>query len=261
MLSQGEGLKRLFFDIETTPHKAYTWNLYNAMISYDMVIEPSKVICISYKWEGSEQVFRLNWDKNMDDKQMLTEFVEILNSADELVGHNGDRFDIRVVRTRCLFHRIPVIPTYQTLDTLKKARSGFKFPNNKLDTILKYLGIGEKLPHSGWSMWKKVMENSPDALTEMGNYCDIDVLRLEDLFLVMQNYFKHNTHTAVVGGGYKYECPNCGGEDSQLVQNRFTSVGTIKRLMECLTCSYHYEISNSSYRMMLELKSVINKGF
>jgi DNA polymerase elongation subunit (family B)/rubredoxin len=258
-MSQSEGIKRLFFDIENSPYVAYTFQLWNTTIPYEAIIKHSKIICISYKWEGEDKVHRLVWDKNQNDKTLLEKFMPIINKADEVIGHNGDRFDIRVVRTRCIFHRVPMFPTYRTLDTLKKARQFFKFPNNKLDTILQYLGLGTKLKHSGFSMWTRVCEGDPNALTEMGSYCDIDVVRLEDAFLVMQNYIKHNTHVGVANGGYKYQCPNCGSEHTDNIDIKYTAGGTFKRLMQCGTCTYVYEISNSDYRIMLELQSMLNK--
>jgi hypothetical protein len=63
-------------------------------------------------------------------KKMLIEFIKVLNTADETIGHNGDKFDLAWVRTRCLFHGIDMFPSYTTIDTLKVARSKFKFNSN-----------------------------------------------------------------------------------------------------------------------------------
>ena len=139
-------IKRLFFDIETSPIIAYTWRVgWKLNIHTDNIIEDWKVICISYKWEDENVVRNLTWDKNQDDKQMLIDFIKIANEADEIIAHNGDRFDIKKIRTRCIYHRIPMFPKYRTLDTLKKAKSGFNFNSNRLDYIAKFLGVGAKL--------------------------------------------------------------------------------------------------------------------
>ena len=252
-LSQGYQIKRLFFDIETSPMIAYTWRVgWKLNIGTDNIIEDWKVICISYKWEGEDKVQHLTWDENQCDKKMLEDFIKIANTADEMIAHNGDRFDIKKIRTRCIFHRIPMFPNYRTLDTLKKAKSGFNFNSNRLDYIAKFLGVGAKLEHEGFQMWVKCMQGDKQALKEMVEYCDVDIIVLEDVFLVLQNYIKHNAHAGVIGGGHKAECPNCGSEHTSLLKNNFTAAGTIKRLMECDTCSYTYEISNAAYRQKLE---------
>ena len=250
-------IKRLFFDIETSPMIVYSWRVgYNISLPYDNVIEDWKVICISYKWEHEDKVKNLTWDSDHCDKQMLIDFIKIANEADEIIAHNGDRFDIKKVRTRCIYHRIPMFPKYRTLDTLKKAKGSFTFPNNKLDTIAKYLGVGAKLKHDGFDMWVKCVEGDKQALKDMVKYCDMDIIVLEDVYLTMQNYIKPNTHAGVHNGNLKHSCPNCGNdEDLTLLKNDVTQKGTISRVIECESCGHVYNISNSSYKNYLELKN------
>ena len=121
-------IRRLFFDIETAPMIVYSWRVgWKLTIPTDNIIEDWRVICISYKWEGEDKVHTLDWGKEMCDKKLLEEFIKIANQSDEMVAHNGDRFDIKKIRTRCIYHRIPMFPDYKSLDTLKKAKSGFNF--------------------------------------------------------------------------------------------------------------------------------------
>ena len=253
-----EKIKRLFFDIETSPYLGYFWNAYPKFIPHEMVIEPMKIICISYKWEGEDKIHRLNWDNGCD-KKLVKDFVEIANEADEIIAHNGDRYDIKVLRTRAVFHRIPMRWKYRTLDTLKKSRSAFKFFSNRLDAIAQDLGVGAKVKHEGFSMWKKCMNGDTDALENMGTYCDGDIVVLEDVFTVIQNYIKNNTHVGTNNGKLKASCPNCGSEDVSLLKNNFTALGTIKRVMQCNPCGYEYETSNSAWRNFLEIKSQIKE--
>ena len=249
-------IKRLFFDIETAPMIVYSWRVgWKLTIGTDNIIEDWKIICISYKWEGEDKVHTLDWGKAMCDKNLLTEFIKIANTADEMVAHNGDRFDIKKIRTRCIFHRIPMFPDYKTLDTLKKAKSGFNFNSNRLDYIAKFLGVGAKLQHEGFNMWVKCMQGDKEALAAMVEYCEMDIVVLEDVFLTMQNYIKHNTHAGVINNNLKHSCPNCGSEHNTLVKNTVTAMGTIKRVMECDDCGYNYDISNSSYMNYLKFKT------
>ena len=247
-------VKRLFFDIETSPMVVYSWRIgWKINLSPDNIIEDWKVICISYKWEHEDEVRHFVWDAEKKcDKEVLRQFIEVANLADELIAHNGDKFDIKKIRTRCIYHRIPMFPTYRTLDTLKKARSGFNFNSNRLDYIARFLGVGAKVEHEGFTMWKKCMEGDEDALKAMVHYCDGDIVVLEDVFTVMQNYITQNTNTAVASGGYKYQCPSCGSDHVHLHKNSITPKGTIQRMMQCDSCNYGYSISNSSYKVYLE---------
>jgi len=248
-------VKRLFFDIETSPNIGYFWRTgYNLTITPDSIIDERKIICISYKWENEDKIHTLTWDKDLCDKQMLIDFIQIANQADEMIAHNGDRFDIKWIRTRCIFHRVPMFPSYKTLDTLKKAKHGFNFNSNKLDYIAQFLGVGAKVKHSGFDMWKQVMKGNKEALKEMSVYCEGDIIVLEDVYLTMQNYIKQNTHTGVLNGNLKYSCQSCGSENVTLLKNIVTTAGTIKRQMQC-ECGFIYEINNASFMNYLKFKN------
>lgn len=250
-----KGIKRLFFDIETSPMIVYSWRTgYNINLPYENIIEDWKVICISWKWQNEDKVHNLTWDENKCDKKMLEQFIKVMNEADECIAHNGDRFDIKKIRTRCIKHRIPMFPKYRSLDTLKKVRGSFKFDSNRLDYVAQYLGVGAKLKHEGFQMWVKCMEGDKQALKDMVEYCDMDIIVLQDVYETIEGYIKHNTHVGVHNGELKHSCPSCGSTNPVLLKNEVTAAGTIKRRMECNSCDYVYEISNSAYRTYLELQ-------
>ncbi len=92
------------------------------------------IITIAYKWASEENVEVLTWDKG-DDNKLIREFVKVMAEADELVGHNVDRFDTKFIMARALKHEISVLPKYQSTDTLKLAKKHFLLNSNKLDYI------------------------------------------------------------------------------------------------------------------------------
>jgi DNA polymerase elongation subunit (family B) len=247
------GIKRLFFDIETSPMIVYSWRVgHNLNLTTENIIQDWKIMCISYKWEGQDTVRTLYWDENKCDKALLEKFIKVAESADELIAHNGDRFDLPKIRTKCIYHRIPMFPDFKSLDTLKKARSGFKFNSNRLGYIAEYLGVGEKLETNGFQLWKDCYEQVPGALETLGRYCERDVIILEDVYKVMRNYMKQNTHVGVHIGNDKYSCKSCGKEEVFLLKSVVTPAGTIKRKMKCKGCSYTFEISNREYTNYLK---------
>lgn len=246
------GIKRLFYDIETSPMVSYTWRIGRKIsLNYDNIIEDWRIICISYKWENEDTVYHLKWDKNQCDRKMVKQFIEVLNKADEICAHNGDRFDIKKIRTRAIHHRLPMKPKYRSLDTLKKAKSHFAFNSNSLDNLARFLGVGRKMEHTGFQMWKDVMIGSKQALDMMIEYCNQDVTVLEDVFLCLQNYIRHNTNVSTHNGGAKCSCPNCASDDVVLNNNNYTALGTIRREMYCNTCGYIYETSNAAFRRFI----------
>jgi len=252
-----KGIRRMFFDIETSPMIVYSWRIGGKInLSYDNIINSWKIITICYKWEGEDEVHSLVWNKDQSEKEMLEQFIELANEADEMVAHNGDRFDIKKVRTRCIYYRIPAFPKYRSLDTLKKARGSFSFDSNRLDAIAKYLGVGAKMEHEGFEMWIKVLNGDQEALDTMVAYCKQDVVVLEDVYHAMKNYIKPNTHAGVhlLGGEYKYSCPMCGDRHLTLVKTDVTQKGFISRVVECPSCHHTYNISNKSYMTYIKHK-------
>ena len=254
------GIKRLFWDIETSPSVGYFWEPgYGIDIPYKNVLKHWKIICVSYMWEGSDKVHNIMWDENKDDRELVKELVEVLNQADEISGHNIDRFDIKKVRTRAVYHRIPMRAKYRSFDTLKKARGSFAFPSNRLNDIGDYLGLGEKYKHEGFGLWRKCMElegkELKKAQDEMKLYCNRDVPLQADVFHSIQSYTRNNTHVGTHAGGLKFSCPLTGSENIELIKNEYTSYGTLKRLVRCIDSGYEYEISNSAWRTFVELNA------
>ena len=129
-------IKRLFFDIETSYYTCRLWHIGKMdYVSPETIISQKQIICIAYKWQHEDDVHILDW--TMGEKEMLKAFIEVLSEASEIIGHNIVRFDLKELRTRCIYYGLPMFPTYRTLDTLLKSREYFK-------SIKFYLGIVEK---------------------------------------------------------------------------------------------------------------------
>ena len=183
---------------------------------------------------------------------MLNKFVKILGEADEIIAHNGDNFDIKEIRARCIQQGILMYPTYRTLDTLKKSRQYFRFASNKLDYIGKFLDVGEKMHHQGFQMWIDITEDHCEkALAEMIKYCEQDVILLEDVYTAMSPYIYHNTNFAVLHGGQKWDCPECTSKDVKMYHTYTTPMGVVRRNMRCSDCKKQYRVSNKTYMNML----------
>ena len=233
--------KRLFFDIETAPNIGLFWEAgYKKNIDSSNIIKERAIICICYKWEDEKEVHEVHWDAKQNDKALLTKFIKVANDADEMVGHNGDRFDLAWIRTRCLFHGIEMFPKYTTIDTLKIARSTFKFNSNKLNYIADFLGLGQKIK-TEFGLWKAIVLNKDaKAMAEMIKYCKKDVVLLENVFKALNNHIQPKTHFGVIFNADRGSCPECGSDDIVIANRRTMASGTKKIQYKCYTChKYH----------------------
>jgi uncharacterized protein YprB with RNaseH-like and TPR domain len=233
--------RRLFFDIETSPNIGLFWEAgYKKNIDYSNIIQERAIICICYKWEDEKEVYSLQWDSKQNDKVMLQKFIEVANLANEMVGHNGDKFDLAWIRTRCLFHKIEMFPAYVTIDTLKIARSKFRFNSNRLNYIADFLGLGQKIK-TEYSLWKDILlKKDKIAMEKMIKYCKKDVILLEQVFNALKNHIPPKTHYGVIFGHYKGSCPECGSDDIIIKDRRALASGIIKLIFRCKTCGKHH---------------------
>lgn len=240
-------IKRLFFDIETSPNIVLSWRVgYKINLSEENIISERKIICIGYKWEGEKQVHVLTWDDKQNDKSMLEKFLVIANSADEIVMQNGDKFDLPWFRTRCIFHGLQCPPDYKTVDTLKIARRNFYFNSNKLDYMAKFLGLGEKM-HTSYGLWKEIVLNKcAKSLEKMVLYCGKDVILLEQVYNKLRGFVKQKTHEGVLAGRDKWSCPRCASEKVVKQRTRISASGTQSHVMRCSDCGGYHTVNDTA---------------
>lgn len=237
-------IARLIFDIEVSPNIGFFWQTGNKIsIGYDSIIEERKIICICYKWEGKKTVYSLRWDKNKCDKKMIKEFIKVADSADELLGHNGDNFDIKWVRTRAVMHGLNFSTNIVSIDTLKEARKSFRFNSNRLDYIGKVL-VGDKKISTDYAMWKDiVLTNDQTQLNKMVKYCKQDVVLLEKVFTKIKPFIKPKSSIALE----KRECPECGSDRFTSHGIRRTAAGTVYYRGNCTDCGKYYKIPKKHF--------------
>lgn len=240
---------RLFFDIETSFNVGIFWRSgYNLTINPGDIIHERAIICICYKWEGKDEVHSLEWDKNQSDKEMLKKFLKVMAQADEIVAHNGDRFDMKWLRTRCIFHNLGMPPMHNTIDTLKEAKRYFNFNSNKLDYIAKFLGVGAKLQTGGLDLWKDIVfKKDKVAMAKMVEYCKMDVTVLQAVFDKLNIYTQPKVNYAVLHGEDKHKCPQCGGNNIRYNKKVTTAAGTIYHWIQCTPCSKYFKVNNKTY--------------
>lgn len=182
-------MKILLYDIESFPNLAWIWNRYEQNAIGDM--ERTKHIAsFAWKWLGEKNTHWLGlpsfkrYRTNPDDTKPLTlALLNVINEADIAIGHNIDSFDDRMANTEFWKHDVVPKP-HKSIDTLKIVKKFFKLDSYKLDDVCHFLGIGRKLKHAGFGMWRGCINGDSSSWKEMEMYNrhDVDPL-LEGLFL------------------------------------------------------------------------------
>lgn len=174
---------------------------------------------------------------DLDDKKLVLEVLEILKGVDIIVGQNSDDFDIKILKERLMFHNLPPLPEdIISLDTKKLYKKVSRLPNNKLDTIGQFTGVGTKLKHQGTDLFIDCGRGDEKAwkINEKYNKKDVDLTYSilqkvlpyvtlqakqsafsEDIQCSNPLCLSHNLTKSKrrrVTGGYKvqYQCKDCG---------------------------------------------------
>jgi len=209
--------RTLFYDIETTPIRVWTFRLGDQYVNHTSIVEGDKVdiICITYCWDNGPAK-SLDWDyEKQDSSEMIKEFDKIAAEADITIGQNSDSFDVKHINTQRLLHGLPPFPDWAdcTDDTLKQLRKHFKFPTNKLDYISTVLGYGGK-NDVGLQDWVNIVEKNKGgekSFNKMIKYGKKDVLDTRAVFKKIKPYIKPKFNMATFNQDFC--CTNCGSKN------------------------------------------------
>jgi hypothetical protein len=201
----------LVLDIENGPNIAAVWGLWDQNISTDMIHESSSVICFAAKWQGTDEVFFFS-DYHDGHDLMVAAAWELLNEATAVIHYNGDAHDIKHLNREFLLAGLRPPSPYKNIDLLKIIRQRFKFPSNKLDYVAQRLGVGKKVKHPGYTMWKDAIYGTPEekaaawALFRVYNIGDIYLT--DDVYVEVRPWI--NSHP-VIHVAQDIEVPTCYG--------------------------------------------------
>lgn len=227
----------LFWDIETSLMKAYTFSLWPERISIDDVISDWRILCICYAWndEPPQEI-------TGTEKEIVRKFSKILNEADISVYHNGDKFDLKRLRSKIVEYGLPSIKQFNsanTVDTYKVVKKECNFSSNKLDFIARnVMKIGSKIV-TNKKLWIDATEGCEDALARMVTYCKRDVVVLRNVYKRLRPYITNHPNMNHYSNGDSV-CTNCGSSHIQKRGFRLTRVGRYQAY-QCLDCTGYFQ--------------------
>ena len=217
-------------DVETSPLVAFSWG---PMWKTNLIeiIKHTRIIGFSLRYLKGEHITKALPDykgykpNELDDKRMMKEIWHFLNGADIVLAHNGRAFDTKLINARLLYHGFPPPSPYKLIDTRLEFKKYIRLPSYSLNNICDYFGIGRKLEHEGFPLWKKCMVGDEKAWRKMKRYNTKDVILTEKLYLLLRPFMK--THPSVsVFTGTGIECPKCNSKNLQsrgMTRNKTTA--------------------------------------
>lgn len=226
-------MRIILWDIETSPHTAYSFSTYKAFIAPAQFIEPSRMMCWAAKELGKPKIHYA--DERDGHKKMVVQLHKLLSEADACVTYNGNSFDVKVSNAEFLKYGLAPLPPTKQIDLYKVIRKNFRLASNKLEYVATALGIGEKVKHQGFHLWKDCLAGDAKAWATMTKYNKQDCVLLEDLYYKLLPWI--NNHPSVSLDTEVMVCTNCGSNKLQWRGYSTTKVGKYRRA-QCTSCGH-----------------------
>ena len=231
-------MKILCIDIETAPNTAHVWGLFNQNIGINQITLTGRVLCFAAQWVRPARSKVEFWSEYEHGTEvMLRRAHELLDEADAVVSYNGQRFDMPTLNREFLkFSMAPPAP-YQHIDLLRVARKHFRFASNKMDHLLKELGLGKKVRHPGHELWVRCMEGEPKAWRLMERYNRGDIRGTVRLYNKLLPWIDtHPNHALYMKDPERPVCTNCGSTKVHARGEQHTKVAIYHRY-QCTSCN------------------------
>ena len=208
--------------------------MWDQNVSLSQLEQPSHVMCFAAKWIGERKVSYFSEHHDGRDEMIAAAWL-MLDEADAVVGYNSKGFDVKHLHREFVLAGMPPPAPHRDIDLLLVARSRFKFVSNKLDHVAAELGVGTKLKHQGFEMWRKCIDGDERAWATMKRYNIQDVRLTERVYDRLRPWIKNHPHPGLYGGDVE-GCPNCGGTLAPVPDRTTNTASRVYVLLRCVDC-------------------------
>jgi hypothetical protein len=220
-------------DIETKFMLVGSFGIREQNLTHHQIVDDDDgrlIHCIALKWGGEKRTKVLSeWEHGYEG--MIRGVHEALTQADAVCTYNGTKFDLpKIWGQFALLHISP--PGEPTQIDLYKAIRKLGYECNKLDYIAPMFGVGVKVKHEGFDLWKAVREGCPKARKRMVKYCAGDADLTERLYYRIRPFIKDHPHMGMTPA---LACGACGSHQLTHQGRRRTKASFIERL-QCQRC-------------------------
>lgn len=230
-------MKILLIDIETSPNLADVWGLWQQNVGLKQLHQTSEMICFAAKFIGQDETF-FSSTFHYGKKEMLSLLHNLLSESDVVVHYNGRKFDMRIINREFITNGMLPPPGYRQIDLMLECKKHFRFESNKLEYVVKALGVGEKIDTSlvgGHLLWKRCVEGDFQAWELMKEYNIHDTLLLEPLYYKLLPWISGHPNYNLYGENDVPVCPSCGSDHLIKKGFAYTAVSKFQRYI-CKDC-------------------------
>ena len=114
-------------------------------------------------------------NKRSNDRELVEKVVSVLAQCDIAYAHNGERFDIRWLRTACLKYGFE-LPHRKLIDPCQVAWKKYRLGSNSLSAVANFLELDEEKMPVSQEVWRRaLLDNSAADWKTLRERCESDV--------------------------------------------------------------------------------------
>jgi len=258
----------LYFDLETRmglQHKPfYQLKNYSRYDNNKQLGEDVILLCLAWKWAHESTVYSVSVasDKERfandpsDDYYVTAKLVSLVEQADVAIAHNGEKFDMKKLRTRCIANGFNPFCESIMEDTLKIAKSRFDFASN----ALAYIATRLELPEQKGTppKWEDVRNADYDIIKECESYCRQDIRTLVGVAERLLPWKKGGTDANMfIEGATDHPnlmvCANvlCQSDNIEPINNVVKKTRSKYQAMQCNDCGHIFGVGKNLNKRLL----------
>lgn len=217
------------------------------------IIEPSRTICLAWKWLDEPTInFAAEWEPG-GHKGMIKKAHALINECTHLIGYNSAAFDLKHLRSHFFQYGMEPPSDHVDVDLMRVVKKNFAFMSNRMSYIAEVLGVEGKAETS-YGLWKQLRSTDPEvvgrAREEMQTYNCRDIELTEELFYLLRPWVQ-NLNLPLYEEQKEEDageprCPNCLSWNLRREGIRRTKTRAYQRY-QCNSCGKWSQSTKSLY--------------
>ena len=256
----------LILDVERVmpEYRIRSWSRkYDRYLHYDQLVTDARTSLVAWSWYDEDEIHAAaEWDKG-GRNQFLRKIHRVMEQADIIVTHNGANADepwlladFTIPRKGApgtsTFRRLPELPPWKTVDTLKTLRSkrykGIDF--KALDAVCQIAGLPGKTDRYDYAAMDAAVAGDRDAQEQLTAYCKGDVAAERFVYDWLRPGMANHPHLFVDGGkGALLVCNRCASEETLATAKRYMANVQSYAMLRCSNCTGYRRLSWEPKRM------------
>lgn len=235
-----EAPRILIFDIENSYIEIASWGINKQYINKTQILHDWFMLSYSAKILYDSEIISGALTpieaKNKDDKRIVGELRDLLNSCDIAITYNGNFYDIPKINTRMIVNGFFPPSFYKSIDVYQTISKNFSFSSKGMDFVNYRLELERKKENEGMSLWIDCVNGKEEALKKMEEYNRQDVVALQETYIKIRPWIKGHPNIGLWHNSEDPICGFCGSINLEYIDKLYSTPTGLYKSFRCKIC-------------------------